>query len=285
MISSLFALIKVIIMGVVQGLSEFLPISSSAHLVFTSNLMQIVAHKPIEDPTSYDIVLSMMLHIGTLVAVLIFFKEEVVNIFNKTMSAIKTRDFSDYEAKLGLYIIIGTLVTVVVAFFLSDTAERLMTSPAIVGMLLFVTGWILFFSEKYSDSVKDKKHEVDLKTSIIMSVAQGLAALPGLSRSGLTIAAGLFSKSDRVACARYSFLLSIPIILGASIIYPLKEIAFSELASYNWVNIFIGTVVSAVVGYLCIKYFLDFLGKYSLRVFAYYCFAAGILAVLLFTFI
>ena len=96
MITSLFALIKVIIMGVVQGLSEFLPISSSAHLVFTSNLMQIVAHKPIEDPTSYDIVLSMMLHIGTLVAVLIFFKEEVINIFNKTMNAIKTKDFSDY---------------------------------------------------------------------------------------------------------------------------------------------------------------------------------------------
>ena len=95
MITSLFALIKVIIMGVVQGLSEFLPISSSAHLVFTSNLMQIVAHKPIEDPTSYDIVLSMMLHIGTLVAVLIFFKEEVINIFNKTMNAIKTKDFSD----------------------------------------------------------------------------------------------------------------------------------------------------------------------------------------------
>ena len=114
MITSLFALIKVIIMGVVQGLSEFLPISSSAHLVFTSNLMQIVAHKPIEDPTSYDIVLSMMLHIGTLVAVLIFFKEEVINIFNKTMNAIKTKDFSDYEAKLGLYIILGTFVTVIV---------------------------------------------------------------------------------------------------------------------------------------------------------------------------
>ena len=281
----IYAVLKVIIMGIVQGLSEFLPISSSAHLVFTSNLLQIFAHKPIEDPTSYDIVLSMMLHIGTLVAVLVFFKDEVINISRKTINAIKSRDYSDYEAKLGIYIIFGTLITMVVASFISDTAERLMTSPAIVGVLLIVTGGVLFFSEKYSDTLQEKEHEVSLKTSIIMSIAQGLAALSGLSRSGLTIAAGLFSKSDRVACARFSFLLSIPIILGASIIYPLKEIAFSELASYNWFNIIIGTIVSAIVGYLCIKYFLEFLGKYSLRVFAYYCLVVGFTTAILFTFI
>ncbi len=281
----IYAILKVIIMGIVQGLSEFLPISSSAHLVFTSNLLQILAHKPIEDPTSYDIVLDMMLHIGTLVAVLLFFKNEVKNIAKKTLNAIKTRDYSDYESKLGLYIILGTFITVIVALFISDTAERLMTSPAIVGVLLIITGGILFYSEKYSDTIENKEKEVSLKTSIIMSIAQGLAALPGLSRSGLTIAAGLFSKADRVACARYSFLLSIPIILGASIIYPLKEIAFAELVTYNWLNIMIGTIVSAIVGYLCIKYFLEFLGKYSLRVFAYYCLVVGFTTAILFTFI
>lgn len=281
----IFALLKVIIMGIVQGLSEFLPISSSAHLVFTSNLLQIIAHKPIEDPTSYDIVLSMMLHIGTLIAVFVFFKEEIVSIVKSTVLGIKTKDFSNYETKLGIYIILGTVITMFTALFVSDTAERLMNSPAIVGVLLIVTGGILFFSEKYSDTLETKEHEVSLKTSVIMSIAQGLAALPGLSRSGLTIAAGLFSKADRVACARYSFLLSIPIILGASIIYPLKEIAFSELASYNWINILIGTIVSAVVGYLCIKYFLEFLGKYSLRVFAYYCLVVGFTTAILFTFI
>lgn len=281
----IFAILKVIIMGIVQGLSEFLPISSSAHLVFTSNLLQIIAHKPIEDPTSYDIVLSMMLHIGTLIAILLFFKDEVINISKKTIDAIKTRDYTDYEAKLGLYIILGTFITVIVALFVSDTAERLMNSPAIVGVLLILTGGVLFFSEKYSDTIENKEQQVSLKTSIIMSIAQGLAALPGLSRSGLTIAAGLFSKADRVACARYSFLLSIPIILGASIIYPLKEIALSELASYNWLNIIIGTIVSAIVGYLCIKYFLEFLGKYSLRVFAYYCLVVGFTTAILFTFI
>ena len=95
----LFELAKVIIMGIVQGLSEFLPISSSAHLVFTSNLMQIIAHKPIEDPTSYDIVLSMMLHIGTLIAVFVFFKNEIINITRKTLIAIKTRNYSAIRSK------------------------------------------------------------------------------------------------------------------------------------------------------------------------------------------
>ena len=278
-------LIKVVTMGVVQGLSEFLPISSSGHLVFTSNLIQLVSHNPIPEDTSYDIVLSMMLHIGTLIAVFVFFWNEIVEIWNALVQGIKTKNFSDYNSKLGLYIILGTILTVFVALLFDDTAERLMDSPAVVGVLLMVTGAVLLGSEKYSDSLKEKSNNVSLKTAIIMSIAQGLAALPGFSRSGWTIAAGLFSKTERVACARYSFLLSVPIILGASIVYPLKEINLSELMSYNWIYILIGTVVSAVVGYICIKYFLEFLGKYSLRVFAYYCFVAGFVAALLFTFI
>lgn len=277
-------LIKVVVMGIVQGLSEFLPISSSGHLVFTSHLIQLISHNPIPEESSYDIVLSMMLHIGTLIAVFIFFRNEIAEIWKALVNGLKTRNFSDYNAKLGLYIILGTIITVFVALMFNDAAERLMNTPAVVGVLLIVTGGVLLGSEKYSDSLREKSDKVSLKTAIIMSIAQGLAALPGFSRSGWTIAAGLFSKTERVACARYSFLLSIPIILGASIVYPLKEINLTELVSYNWLYIFIGTVVSAIVGYICIKYFLAFLGKYSLRVFAYYCFAAGFIAAILFTF-
>lgn len=279
----IFGLIKVIIMGIVQGLSEFLPISSSAHLVFATNIIQMFSSKPFEDTTSYDIVLSMMLHIGTLVAVFIFFWKDILNIIKKTINGMKTKDYSDYDTKLGLYIILGTFITVAVALCFDERAEQLMNSPALVGFFLIFTGLILYSSERFSDMLPSKLSEINLKTAIMMSIAQGLAALPGFSRSGLTIAAGLFAKTDRVACARYSFLLSIPIILGASIVYPLKEISFTELATYNWINILIGTIVSAIVGYLCIKYFLAFLGKYSLRVFAYYCIIVGVLATLFFT--
>lgn len=280
----MFALLKVVIMGIVQGLSEFLPISSSAHLVFTSNLMELFSKNPVADNTCYDIVLSMMLHIGTLIAVFIFFYREIITIFLALINGIKTKNYSDYNAKLGLYIIFGTIVTIIVALFIDDTAELLMSRPAVVGFLLMITGFYLFFAEKYSDNLTEKQDEISLKTAIIMAVAQGLAALPGFSRSGWTIASGLFSKADRVAAAKYSFLLSIPIILGASIVYPLKEIALDELFSYNWTNIFIGTIVSALVGYICIKYFIQFLSKFSLRVFAYYCFIVGFIATIFFTF-
>ena len=199
------------------------------------------------------------------------------------INGIKTKNYEDYNTKLGFYIIIGTLVTIAVALVVDDTAERLMDCPAVVGFLLMITGFFLWGSEKFADTVKEKSDKITIKTAIIMSVAQGLAALPGFSRSGWTIASGLFSKSERVAVARYSFLLSIPIILGASVVYPLKEINMSELLSYNWYYILIGTVVSAIVGYICIKYFLKFLSKFSLRVFAYYCMAVGFITTIFFT--
>ena len=146
----MLALIKVIAMGIVQGLSEFLPISSSAHLVFTSHILQIISGNPVPDESSYDIVLSMMLHIGTLIAVFIFFYREVAEIWNALINGIKTRDYSDYNAKLGLYIILGTLVTIVVALCIDNTAETLMTRPDVVGFLLIITGIYLFGAEKYS---------------------------------------------------------------------------------------------------------------------------------------
>ena len=168
---------------------------------------------------------------------------------------------------------------------LNDTAETLMEIPAVVGLLLMVTGAVLYGCEKYSDALSIKSDKMTLKRALIMSLAQGLAVLPGFSRSGWTIASGIFSGGERTSCARFSFLLSIPIILGASIIYPLKEINLSELISYNWNYILIGTIVSAIVGYICIKYFLVFLSKYSLKAFGYYCFIVGFLATVIFTYI
>lgn len=280
----MFKLATVIVLGIVQGLSEFLPISSSAHLVFVSHWLQIISDYSVQDNSSYYIVLDMMLHIGTLIAVFFFFRKEIVEIWKALLTGVKTKDYSDYNTQLGLYIIGGTLITIAVALIINDTAERLMDLPAVVGFLLILTGCVLYFSEKYSSGITEKKDKIDKKTAIIMSIAQGLAVLPGFSRSGWTIASGMFAKTEKIAAARYSFLLSIPIILGASIVYPLKEINISELMSYNWTYILIGTVVSAVVGYICIKYFLKFLSKFSLKVFAYYCFIMGIITTVFFTF-
>ncbi len=270
-------ILQAVIMGIVQGLSEFLPISSSGHLVIASNLYKVFTSNEMSPQSTQEVFLDIMLHLGTLIAVLIYFRQDVLKIIKALFFGIKKRDFSDKDAQMGLYITIGTIITIAVALPISDIAQGLLFSPVVVGLLLIGTGILLCGSEYYSKKLSEKSDNIDYKTAVIMGIAQGLAALPGFSRSGLTIASALFNKKSRVAAARYSFLLSIPIILGASMVYPLFKLNLSELVSYNWTAIILGTMVSGVVGYLCIKYFLQFVGKYSLSFFGYYCLIAGIL--------
>ncbi|MBQ8167973.1 undecaprenyl-diphosphate phosphatase [bacterium] len=274
--------IQAILMGIVQGLSEFLPISSSAHLVFTSNFYKVFKGLEIVQESNEEIFFDIMLHFGTLIAILIFFRKEIMEILTSLFNSIKTKDFSDKNSKLGLYILLGTVITVAVALPMEKIAEKLVYSPAIVGLLLIITGFTLFYSEHRSKQVASKE-VVDLKTSIFIAIAQGLAALPGFSRSGWTIATGLFCGLDRLIAARYSFLLSIPIILGASMVYPFFKIDLHEAMTYNWNAIWLGTLVSGLVGYLCIKYFLKFVAKFSLAIFGYYCVIVGCLTAIFFS--
>ena len=269
-------LIQAILMGIVQGLSEFLPISSSAHLVFTSNFYKVFANIPIHEQSGQEVFFDIMVHLGTLIAVLIFFRKDIIKIIKALFNALRSRVWTDDDAKIGLYIIVGTFLTVLVALPLHDFAERLVFSPSIVGGLLFITGFALLYSEYVSKHVQARKNQVDFKTSVLIGLAQGIAAMPGFSRSGWTIATGLFSGLDRTTAARYSFLLSIPIILGASMVYPFVKLDLHEVVNYNWVAIITGTVVSGVVGYLCIKYFMKFISKFSLAFFGYYCIIMGI---------
>lgn len=274
-------LIQSILMGIVQGLSEFLPISSSAHLVFTSNFYKVFKGIEILEESNQEVFLDIMLHLGTLIAVLIFFRKEIWEILKALYYGLKTKDYSSKEFKTGAYILLGTVITVLIAYPLNEVAGFLVFKPAIVGVLLIFTGALLLFSEAWAKRIAEKK-EVGLKTSILMAIAQGLAALPGFSRSGLTIATGLLCGSDRTTAARYSFLLSIPIILGASMVYPLVKLDLAEVITYNWTAIIVGTIVSGIVGYLCIKYFLKFVSKFSLGIFGYYCLIMGIITAIFF---
>lgn len=274
-------LIQTILMGIIQGLSEFLPISSSAHLVFTSNFYKVFKGIEILEESNQEIFLDIMLHLGTLIAVLIFFRKEIWEIIKALYFGLKTKDFSSKDFKTGVYIILGTVITVIIAFPLNEVAGALVFRPAIVGLLLLFTGALLLFSEYWSKK-HPEKIAVNMKNSILIAIAQGLAALPGFSRSGLTIATGLLSGVSREEAARYSFLLSIPIILGASMVYPLVKLDFHEVMGYNWTAIIVGTIVSGIVGYLCIKYFLKFVSKFSLGIFGYYCLLMGIFTFIFF---
>ena len=274
-------LIQSILMGIVQGLSEFLPISSSAHLVFTSNFYKVFKGIEILEESNQEIFLDIMLHLGTLIAVLIFFRKEIWEILKALYYGLKAKKYDAPDFKTGAYIILGTVVTVLIAFPLNEIAGALVFRPAIVGLLLLFTGALLLFSE-YWNKKHPEKVEVNLKNSVLIAIAQGLAALPGFSRSGLTIATGLLAGVKREEAARYSFLLSIPIILGASMVYPLVKLDFHEVVGYNWTAIIVGTIVSGIVGYLCIKYFLKFVSKFSLAVFGYYCLLMGIFTFIFF---
>lgn len=275
-------LIQSILMGIVQGLSEFLPISSSAHLVFTSNFYKVFKGIEIVQESNQEIFLDIMLHLGTLIAVLIFFRKEIWQILKALYFGLKNKDYSSKDFKTGIYIILGTVITVLIAFPMNEVAEFLVFKPAIVGGLLIGTGILLLFSEFWAKR-HGKNADVTLKSSILIAIAQGLAALPGFSRSGLTIATGLLTGSDRTTAAKYSFLLSIPIILGASMVYPFVKLDFAEVVTYNWTAIIAGTIVSGIVGYLCIKYFLKFVSKFSLSIFGYYCLIMGLVTAVFFT--
>lgn len=274
-------LIQSILMGIVQGLSEFLPVSSSAHLVFTSNFYKVLKNIPITDQSNQEVFLDIMLHLGTLIAVLFFFRKDILDICKALIESIKTRDFSSYLSKLGLYIIAGTIITIALALPFNEVANHLVFHPAIVGGLLIITGGILFLSE-YLSKRSSRNDNITLKQALLIGLAQGFAVLPGLSRSGCTIATGLFVGLDRETSARYSFLLSIPIILGASMVYPLVKIDVQEAVTYNWTAIIVGTIVSGIVGYMCIKYFMKFISKFSLNIFGWYCVIMGLFTLVFF---
>ncbi len=277
-------LIQAIIMGLIQGLTEFLPVSSSGHLVLTSSLYKYFTHKDFVTGSSEEVIFDIVLHLGTLLAVCLYFKDDIIKITKSFFRACIKKDFSDPEAKLACFILLGTVFTVLVAYPLKIVSESLISLPYIVGIFIFITGWILFLGEWAAEKKKTKTDKVDLKTAIIIGLAQGIASIPGISRSGSTISTGIFLGLDRVACARYSFLLSLPIIVGASIFYPILELDLHQMMNFNWLAFGVGFVISFISGYFCIKYFLKFLGKHSMKIFAYYCWAAGLFMFVFFKF-
>ena len=277
-------LLHSLLLGFVQGLTEFLPVSSSGHLVIFSALYKFFTHQEMAAATSEEVFLDIILHLGTLIAVLFYFRKDVMNIFKGLFDSVKTKDFGSKETKLGLFLILGTFFTLLVAYPLKDISEKLVSSPMIVCGLLLVTATVILLSEIIGAKLQ-KRDELTWKQAIMVGIAQGIAAFPGISRSGMTISTGLFCGLSRVESARFSFLLSILIIAGTSIFYPILEIDFSVLRGFNWISIFAGFVVAMISGYLCIKYFMRFLNKYSMKIFAYYCFLVGILGFTFFFFV
>ncbi len=274
-----------IIVGIVQGLTEFLPVSSSGHIVLTSYIYKILTGSELLAENSEEVFFDIMIHFGTLVAIIIYFREKLKNIIVEFFKALKNKDFkNNYQAQLPLYIILGTFFTCLIVYPIKDFCENLLNTPYIVGILLIITGLILFLSEFIAKRFEQKANEVNTKKSVLIGIAQGFAALPGISRSGSTIAMGLAAGLNRKDAAEYSFLLSIPVILIAVLYHSLELIKAGEFADFAFGPIIVGTILAGISGYFCIKYFIAFLNKFSLNIFGFYCVTIGIITTLAFLF-
>lgn len=280
-------ILHTIILGFIQGLTEFLPVSSSGHLVITSSLYKLISGSEFMHASGEEIFTDIILHVGTLFAVVFYFRKDIMKMIKAFLTACKTKDFSSLDSKMPIYLVLATFFTVIIAYPLNEFCEKMVSSPAIVGIFLIITGFVLFASEHFSKKTQNdgECNKITLKQALLIGVAQGIAACPGLSRSGMTIAAGLFAGLNRVTAARYSFLLSILIILGSSIFYPILKLESTEIAGFNWTAIGVGFFVSMLVGYFCVKYFMQFLNKYSMKCFAYYCWIVGVCAIVFFNFV
>lgn len=261
---------QALILGIVQGATEFLPISSSGHLVLVPWLLGW------EDP---GLAFDAFLHLGTLVAVLAYFRHDLWRLALAWISSVRERSLSDPQARLAWLIILGTLPAVVMGFTLEGLFERLFAAPLWVSIFLLVTGLLLFLGERVRKS-ESRMESLTWLDALLIGLAQGVALAPGVSRSGATISAGLWRGLGREEAARFSFLLATPAILGANLLQ-LWELArlsgVGEVAS----TFLLGFLAAAVSGYLAIRFFLAFLKRRSLYPFSLYCWLLGTLTLLL----
>lgn len=272
-------IIQAIIMGMVQGLTEFLPVSSSAHLVIAPELLG----------TQSSLAFDTLLHVGTLVAVIGYFWKDITSMIKSFVSSLldipqgkfKEGVADDPYKRLAWLVMVGTIPAGLMGVLFKSKFEALFNSVTIVGFFLLVTGVILWGSEWIAKRNIDKKgkdvKEVSFTNSLVIGVFQGLAIAPGISRSGSTIAAGLFSGLERKLAARYSFLLSIPAILGAALIQAKDIVSFDA----NTEVLIAGFLSAAIFSYLAVKFMMGYIQKHSLNLFAIYCWILGALTIII----
>ena len=261
-------LFKALILGLIQGLSEFLPISSSGHLANAGKIMGMNTEGP--DLLSFNI----LLHIATLVAVFIAFykdiKELIIAFFGMLGDLFKGKglDLKEYPyRRLILLLIVGTIPAVISALLFGDIIEN----PALwqIGIFLFITAILLFVSEKLSGGKKEL-NEMNYKHALCVGVFQGLGVLPGISRSGSTIVGGLFAGLSKKTAVRFSFLLSIPAILGA-LVLDIKDIFSAGNQILTIPSVIVGMLAAALSGYFSIRFLLKLVEKSKLSYFSNYC--------------
>lgn len=243
------------LLGMVQGLTEFLPVSSSGHLVIMQHFLGFQ-----EPPLTFDI----MVHLGTVLAVIAAFWTDIVGIIRRPAQ------------RIVLMILIGAIPTGIIGIVFRPMFEGFFASLLVVGIGLLITGFLLWFSERYAFGYK-REREMTIADALIIGTIQGVAITPGISRSGSTIAGGLLVGLDRELAARYSFLLSIPVILGASLLEA-KDL-LKNPAGVDCLPMIVGSAIAAITGFFAVKIVIKVVKQGRLSIFSYYCWAVGALLI------
>jgi len=274
-------LLEAIILGLLQGLTEFIPISSTAHLTIAGQILGLIDSNYPERWTSFIAIIQL----GTLAAVLYYFRDDLLNLiknFLKDNLDRKKFENQSLESKLSWYIIFGTIPIVIIGLLFKDFIEGTFTKDLkVISISLIALALILFIAEKVAKLNKDIK-QVDLKDSILIGIAQVFALIPGASRSGTTITAGLFLGLNRESAARFSFLLSIPAILASGLLSAYQAIKYVNTTDV--LNIIVATVVSAISGYFAIDFLINYLKKNNTYLFIFYRIALGIIILIYISF-
>ncbi len=252
------------LLAIVQGLTEFLPISSSAHLILLPRLLQW---------PDQGLVFDVAVHAGSLIAVLVYFRSQLIRMLRSWLRSLAT-GAADQDSQLAWWVIIGTLPVVVFGYLLQGLVESELRSPRVIATASIVFGLLLWFADARGNR-KRSEYQLKWKDVLVIGCLQALALIPGTSRSGITITAGLMLGLTRQAAARFSFLLAIPVILASSLVSILRMA--TEAQAISWGELFLGVVLSAISAGLCIHYFLRLIEKIGMLPFVIYRVLLGIL--------
>jgi undecaprenyl-diphosphatase len=267
--------VQALVMGVVQGLTEFLPVSSSGHLIIVPWLFGWT------DPFIDSLAFSVMLHIATLVALLIYFRADWLRLIPAGLAAIRDRSFrGDPDRRLAWLIAVATVPAVIAGILLNDAVENAVREPRLVAITLTMGAIILWIADRVSIRTK-AVDQITFPVAVGIGVAQAAALVPGISRSGISISAGLFAGLTREAAARFSFLMATPVIAGAGI-WELKKLATGEAGvTVAVAPLVIGMVAALISGLVAIEVLLRYLRTHSTAVFVVYRIALSVLVIVL----
>jgi undecaprenyl-diphosphatase len=273
------SIIEAIFLGIIQGLTEFLPISSTGHLTVAGKILNLIDPEKPEQWTAFIAVIQL----GTLLAILIYFWKDLWNIsiefIKENLFTRKGFSSQSHNSKMGWYIIIGTIPVVIVGLGFKDVIEGALTKNLyVISSSLIVLGIFLALAERIGKFTKELK-DITWKSALIIGLGQCLALIPGSSRSGTTITAGLFLGFKRETAARFSFLLSVPAILGSGLLEFYGSLSYIDFDGL--ITLAVATLFSAISGYLTIAFLLNFLKKHSTYIFVFYRIFLGVTILIL----